>query len=56
MERSEIRDSIDPARSFADFAALHPGYLLTSKFKLVETPIVDGGTKSKAFAGSVVGK
>jgi hypothetical protein len=30
MERSEIRVSIDAARSFLDFAALHPGYLLVS--------------------------
>jgi hypothetical protein len=28
MERSEIRVSIDAARLFPDFAALHPGYLL----------------------------
>jgi hypothetical protein len=28
MERSEIRVSLDAARSSPDFAALHPGYSL----------------------------
>jgi hypothetical protein len=30
MERSEIRVGIDAARSFPDFAALHPGYVPVS--------------------------
>jgi hypothetical protein len=37
MERSEIRVSIDAARSLPDFAVLHPGYLL----RMSEMPEID---------------
>jgi hypothetical protein len=43
MERSEIRVGIDTSRSFPDFAALHPGYLLDGSPKSKPPfPIEDG--------------
>ena len=52
MERSEIRVSIDAARSFPDFAALHPGYLLHSITSSARSKIDMWALRCQAFGRS----
>jgi len=51
MERSEIRAGIDAARSFPDFAAFHPGYLLMP----TDNPVKGIGEASLPLVAPCVG-